>query len=69
MKKLNSYLFSHSLELKPCPFCGSEDLDIFGATVTCRNCGACACSTIRNHLAKEKLDDVVEKWNKRASIE
>jgi hypothetical protein len=58
-----------NIELNPCPFCGSEDLDIFGATVTCRNCDASACSTLHNHLAKEKLSDVLEKRNKRASIE
>lgn len=44
-------------ELKPCPFCGSEDLHIFAGNdgVKCMNCSAKIIG----------CDDWIDRWNKR----
>lgn len=55
-----------SKELKPCPFCGSDDLDIEERNdikfVFCKNCQA---STADCYDVKE----AVIAWNRRASDE
>ena len=53
-------------ELKPCPFCGSEDLKIYSNAfenyyVVCLGCGASG----RNYRSVEKAKEV---WNRRAYI-
>ena len=53
-------------ELKPCPFCGSKKArPIQGFTgmflVHCDKCGATV-----SFLYKEKKDDLIEAYNKRA---
>lgn len=56
-------------ELKPCPFCGNDDLEIVGEfipalqyeyfRVLCACCGASSCG----HLHKEIA---IKRWNRRA---
>lgn len=60
------------IELLPCPFCGSEDVEpihICGSWgyisskdyITCNSCGA------QGGVVKDgKLSDAIEKWNMRA---
>lgn len=57
-------------DIKPCPFCGSKDIDCFDTDfgvadnpfvyiVQCENCNA-------NIYAKSRaLEDAIELWNKR----
>jgi Lar family restriction alleviation protein len=54
-----------SIKLKPCPFCGSEDIKLFGTTVNCCNCYAQSYSSLHG-VAKERMKDAIEKWNRRA---
>ena len=57
------------IELKPCPFCGSTDIDIFFCEEAC--CGAkarsvdceCGCTIWVDCIEK----DAIEKWNQRSS--
>ena len=51
-------------ELKPCPFCGCEDIEAFNFWddlfyVQCKSCTGCvgACDT---------AEEAVEEWNRRA---
>ena len=55
-------------ELKPCPFCGSEDIqhsygqidgNVRGYTILCRDCGY--------HVEDCEDESAVEKWNRRVS--
>lgn len=56
-------------ELKPCPFCGSDDIDygIMSGTmkgfdyIQCQNCGA----EIRS-INNGKYIEAIEAWNRRA---
>ena len=57
-------------KLKPCPFCGSTDIDygVYTGTmrgfdyVQCQECGA----EIHAAEGKEYLKEVIERWNRRA---
>lgn len=54
------------MTLKPCPFCGSEDLDLpdeFTSRIYCRNC--CAEGPFTN----EDIEKSIELWNKRVIAE
>lgn len=53
--------------LKPCPFCGSNDVlnaggDMFGIYVRCCNCGI-------HGPARDSLSTAAEAWNTRAVVE
>ena len=56
-------------ELKPCPFCGSDDIDygIMSGTmkgfdyIQCQNCGA----EVRS-INNGKYIEAIEAWNRRA---
>lgn len=56
-------------EIKPCPFCGQKDFDVFcygrvlaGAeAIKCLNCGAIGPYRFTNYT----YSDVVEAWNQR----
>lgn len=53
-----------SIELKPCPFCGSEPkgtLQTGGGIVIAIRC--CECKAMGPHAASESK--AIEKWNKR----
>lgn len=54
-------------QLKPCPFCGSDNLattpPIIGTTVVCVCCGDCDC----NGPLKRSEQDAIEAWNTRAN--
>ncbi len=46
-------------ELKPCPFCGSDDVELHGdAWVTCEDCGA-------ETIYCETPEEAIGHWNKR----
>lgn len=57
------------MELKPCPFCGSRDVEMFDAGgdpysfsmlyVHCNNCNA-------DSKMCDSIDDAVAAWNRRA---
>lgn len=53
-------------ELKPCPFCGSEDVDAKDGSkvvgVECKECHALMMGFVGNGA---KLMEMVEKWNRR----
>lgn len=54
-----------SEELKPCPFCGGNNLSVEGITfywVECIDCNA----SISGHETEEQA---IEAWNRRASAE
>ncbi len=59
-------------KLKPCPFCGSENLNLyyrdvddrcnlFDPCVRCRNCGTVL--IFHDHIGS--LDDIQKVWNRR----
>jgi hypothetical protein len=54
-------------DLKPCPFCGSSDLDVFANTVSCDQCG---CDGPRQDGPEMYCDRriAIEAWNRRAEI-
>ena len=56
-----------SEELKPCPFCGSDDVDLQcyeddGFHVVCGKCGG-------NMPGWDDPDEAIEAWNRRAGNE
>lgn len=55
-----------SEKLKPCPFCGSNDVEIVesfdGLCVLCGNCEATS-----NDFGK--IEDAIKAWNRRATDE
>ena len=61
-------------ELKPCPFCGSNQVKIFAFQDggVCVKCLSCLCQTqtysdgcIADARKKSAFEKVVEKWNRR----
>lgn len=50
-------------ELKPCPFCGSTDIEVEGCVdyIVCRNCG-CFGPDSKPYT----FDAAIERWNTRA---
>lgn len=62
------------IELKPCPFCGGENVKIFsfydgGICVKCLDCrcqteGECDC-TISDAMNQSAYEKVVSAWNRR----
>lgn len=63
-------------KLKPCPFCGSEDIEIrkgvvFAGAVYCRTCTADvifnAVDNLYNELSWE--ENLISKWNKRSEAD
>ena len=61
-----------SEELKPCPFCGGEDID-FASTngksfaLVCRNCAARVGG--RHYPDHVEQKEMIEKWNTRANMQ
>ena len=66
-----------SKELKPCPFCGYEDIGVYGEhyfvgsvkvgflnTVMCQNCRAAVIDNDPAHC----LNDAIDKWNRRTLL-
>ncbi len=54
--------------LKPCPFCGSENLHIADATygvVICKDCGAQGGLSYEVSSTSAKRADAIRKWNTR----
>lgn len=55
-------------DLRPCPFCGSDDLRIDGGFVRCNNC---ECDGPYHEEMDESDEDsiegIAEKWNTRAA--
>ena len=55
-------------DLKPCPFCGSEDLvvhnEINGAFIVCN-----ACCISFDYGEATCVEDCIEAWNRRANDE
>jgi Lar family restriction alleviation protein len=55
-------------KLKPCPFCGSKDINsvqwAVEASVHCHGCGANI--IIPQSYKEDQLLKAIEKWNKRA---
>lgn len=59
------------IDLKPCPFCGSKNVEVFSqyeedcpdrsAIVRCHNCDAQSAQMV----GREKLDMAARAWNKR----
>ncbi len=62
-----------SEELKPCPFCGDSDVEVYGksgAFVGCNNCGAHGQSCDATHDLPTKIwgpKQAIAAWNTRAS--
>lgn len=52
-----------SNELKPCPFCGSNDFDICSNAIECTNCKASICCDAYDE------DELIERWNTRVAGE
>jgi Lar family restriction alleviation protein len=57
------------MKLKPCPFCGSEDVTLYGGHylgnplgVVCRNCGAMSKTNILLYRGEETA---INNWNQR----
>jgi ribosomal protein L37AE/L43A len=48
------------MKLKPCPFCGSEDIEVTEGMVQCENCNASYFGQADNPLSA-----VLEGWNER----
>jgi len=70
MKEILDWLKEEQVELKPCPFCGSDDID-FGINygtlkefdyVECQNCGA----EIHAIHQNGKCIAAIDAWNRRA---
>ena len=53
---------SDELKLKPCPFCGSDDLGMNGGSeyVFCRGCGA------EGAWNDDNVEEAIAAWNRRA---
>lgn len=51
-----------SNELKPCPFCGSNDLTMFSNCIECDKCHA-------NIVCDDEGVDLIERWNTRVAGE
>jgi Lar family restriction alleviation protein len=50
-------------ELKPCPFCGSEDIELFeNNDIECIGCGV-----VMPYICVDDDIDAVDAWNRRAS--
>ena len=54
-------------ELKPCPFCGSKNIDLvdYSAVIVFVQCDDC-CATFPQFDTKE---EAIEAWNRRATDE
>ena len=60
-------------KLKPCPFCGGEDIEIQtlhlmpDGFVSCKSCGATIDVQIRNcyNWKKKLVKALIESWNRR----
>jgi Lar family restriction alleviation protein len=52
-----------SVELKPCPFCGSKDVELFGFLNLYVYCFSCKCEGPSN----ENKNKAIAKWNKRTA--
>lgn len=65
------------IELKPCPFCGSDDVQInkgatWGHAVHCNNCGADVIFWGLLHcdnLDYDYSDELASEWNRRVEHE
>lgn len=59
------------LKLKPCPFCGGDDLILIVdgkyEHINCRDCGAGGSVAVRNELYEKT--DPYEYWNERVETE
>jgi hypothetical protein len=53
------------MELKPCPFCGSDNLTDKGYGILCNHCG---CWMGDGTLAWEFAGGYKDAWNRRAEI-
>lgn len=56
--------------LRPCPFCGSDDLliaDFDIGRVICKNCGAQGGNSYEVSSTAAKRADAIRKWNLRGS--
>lgn len=54
-------------ELKPCPFCGSDDIALYGSVakfVMCKNCEAAV-----GVCEAESADETIQRWNRRADLQ
>ena len=52
-------------DTKPCPFCGSRDLDYFIIRSTTVHCNSCGLSI---DIPSETLEEGISKWNARKII-
>lgn len=62
-----------SVKLKPCPFCGSEDLEIKQVIqdswmIHCHQCHA-AVQFLKNECWSSKTHAVIDSWNQRAEAD
>lgn len=52
-------------KLRPCPFCGNEEIELYtiiGFYVTCEKCGA-------EGPGSKSKNDAICKWNRRVEVE
>lgn len=52
-------------ELKPCPFCGNDNLDVNGIPYTNKNWVEIYCRNCFGSIRSYTYKDAVMKWNKR----
>jgi hypothetical protein len=56
------------MEIKSCPFCGFEDVELDEVDIGCF-CVCCpSCSTI-GPLSKVSIEDAIKHWNNRSDID
>ena len=57
--------------LRPCPFCGNDDLliaDFDIGRVICKKCGAQGGNSYEVKSTAAKRADAIRKWNERVSV-
>jgi Lar family restriction alleviation protein len=60
------------VKLKPCPFCGKNEISIWCADTVnhmTRYMIGCECGARMNGIMDEDKENVIERWNRRAGEE
>jgi Lar family restriction alleviation protein len=57
--------------IKPCPFCGSKDIEYAGGafTLTCNNCGALGPTDYEGKEFQTIEDAFIDAWNERVATD
>lgn len=76
IKLTNTKVTEETIDLEPCPFCGSDNLDFhhhsygyssYSAQIQCNECGGTMCvgRDIYNDTQQSVIRECITKWNRR----